>query len=133
MFVARARRSNISSTRLRAGTPSCSVGARQRRPPTSATSSTGYLTLDGGPLPRRRRTRLIGAALPILAASDNLAIHYALDDARDPGDVLVMKPAKATSAAPSSAASSVIIVTKGVLGAIVDGVIRDAETLSSKA
>ena len=48
------------------------------------------LVLDSGIRCLTNNTRLVGTALPILTrAGDNLAIHYALDDAQ-PGDVLVI-------------------------------------------
>jgi regulator of RNase E activity RraA len=84
------------------------------------------LVLDSGIRCLTSQTRLVGTALPILTrAGDNLAIHYALDDAQ-PGDVLVING----QGDLSRALIGEIMVAKGVLGAIVDGVIRDAETLS---
>jgi regulator of RNase E activity RraA len=75
-------------------------------------------------------TRLVGTALPILTrAGDNLAIHRALDDAR-PGDVLVINGQSDLSRALIGDLIGEIMVTRGVVGAVVDGVVRDADTLS---
>lgn len=75
-------------------------------------------------------TRMVGTALPILTrAGDNLAIHRALDDAR-PGDVLVINGQADLSRALIGDLIGEIMVSRGVVGAVVDGVIRDAETLS---
>jgi regulator of RNase E activity RraA len=75
-------------------------------------------------------TRLVGTALPILTrAGDNLAIHRALDDAQ-PGDVLVINGQADLSRALIGDLIGEIMVSRGVVGAVVDGVIRDAETLS---
>src|SRR5215207_7464298 len=88
------------------------------------------LVMDGGIRPFTAATRLVGTALPILTrAGANLAIHYALDDAQ-PGDVLVINGQGDLSRALIGDLIGEIMVAKGVLGAIVDGVIRDAETLS---
>ncbi len=88
------------------------------------------LVLDSGIRCLTSQTRLVGTALPILTrAGDNLAIHYALDDAQ-PGDVLVINGQGDLSRALIGDLIGEIMVAKGVLGAIVDGVIRDAETLS---
>ena len=88
------------------------------------------LVLDSGIRCLTSHTRLVGTALPILTrAGDNLAIHYALDDAQ-PGDVLVINGQGDLSRALIGDLIGEIMVAKGVLGAIVDGVIRDAETLS---
>ena len=88
------------------------------------------LVLDSGIRCLTSQTRLVGTALPILTrAGDNLAIHYALDDAQ-PGDVLVINGQGDLSRALIGDLIGEIMVAKGVLGAIVEGVIRDAETLS---
>lgn len=90
------------------------------------------LVMDGGIRPCTSRTRLVGTALPILTrAGDNLAIHRALDDA-EPGDVLVINGQGDLSRAVLGDLIGEIMVNRGVLGAIVDGAVRDAETLSAQ-
>ena len=90
------------------------------------------LVLDGGIRPFTSATRLIGTALPILTrAGDNLAIHRALDDAQ-PGDILVINGQGDCSRALIGDLIGEIMVNKGVLGAIIDGAVRDAETLAAQ-
>ena len=90
------------------------------------------LVMDGGIRPFTAQTRLVGTALPILTrAGDNLAIHRALDDAR-PGDVLVINGQGDLSRALIGDLIGEIMVNKGVLGAVVDGATRDAETLAAQ-
>ncbi len=90
------------------------------------------LVMDGGIRPFTSRTRLIGTALPILTrAGDNLAIHRALDDAQ-PGDVLVINGQGDLSRALLGDLIGEIMVSKGLLGAIIDGAVRDAETLAAQ-
>ena len=90
------------------------------------------LVLDGGIRPFTSSTRLVGTALPILTrAGDNLAIHRALDDAQ-PGDILVINGQGDLSRALIGDLIGEIMVDKGVLGAIIDGAIRDAETLAAQ-
>ena len=90
------------------------------------------LVMDGGIRPFTSSTRLVGTALPILTrAGDNLAIHRALDDAQ-PGDVLVINGQGDLSRALIGDLIGEIMVNKGVLGAIIDGATRDAETLAAQ-
>jgi len=90
------------------------------------------LVMDGGIRPFTSSTRLVGTALPILTrAGDNLAIHRALDDAQ-PGDVLVINGQGDLSRALIGDLIGEIMVNKGVLGAIIDGATRDAETLGAQ-
>lgn len=90
------------------------------------------LVLDSGIRCLTSRTRLVGTALPILTrAGDNLAIHRALDDAQ-PGDVLVINGQGDLTRALIGDLIGEIMVSKGVVGAIVDGTIRDADTLSKQ-
>src|SRR4051794_22163873 len=90
------------------------------------------LVMDGGIRPFTAATRLVGTALPILTrAGDNLAIHRALDDAR-PGDILVINGQGDLSRALIGDLIGEIMVNKGVLGAIIDGATRDAETLAAQ-
>ena len=90
------------------------------------------LVMDGGIRPFTGSTRLVGTALPIhTRAGDNLAIHRALDDAR-PGDVLVINGQGDLSRALIGDLIGEIMVSKGVLGAVIDGAVRDAETLAAQ-
>ena len=90
------------------------------------------LVMDGGIRPFTSATRLIGTALPILTrAGDNLAIHRALDDAQ-PGDVLVINGQGDLSRALLGDLIGEIMVSKGVIGAVIDGAVRDAETLAAQ-
>jgi regulator of RNase E activity RraA len=90
------------------------------------------LVMDGGIRPFTSSTRLVGTALPILTrAGDNLAIHRALDDAQ-PGDILVINGQSDLSRALIGDLIGEIMVNKGVLGAIIDGATRDAETLAAQ-
>jgi regulator of RNase E activity RraA len=90
------------------------------------------LVMDGGIRPFTSSTRLVGTALPIhTRAGDNLAIHRALDDAQ-PGDVLVINGQGDLSRALIGDLIGEIMVNKGVLGAVIDGAVRDAETLAAQ-
>ena len=90
------------------------------------------LVMDGGIRPFTSSTRLVGTALPILTrAGDNLAIHRALDDAQ-PGDVLVINGQGDLSRALIGDLIGEIMVNRGVLGAVIDGAVRDAETLAAQ-
>ena len=90
------------------------------------------LVMDGGIRPFTSSTRLVGTALPILTrAGDNLAIHRALDDAQ-PGDILVINGQGDLSRALIGDLIGEIMVNKGVLGAVIDGAVRDAETLAAQ-
>jgi RraA family protein len=90
------------------------------------------LVMDGGIRPFTAKTRLVGTALPILTrAGDNLAIHRALDDAQ-PGDVLVVNGQGDLSRALIGDLIGEIMVSRGVLGAVIDGAVRDAETLAAQ-
>lgn len=90
------------------------------------------LAMDGGIRPFTGTARLVGTALPILTrAGDNLAIHRALDEAQ-PGDVLVINGQSDLSRALLGDLIGEIMVSKGVVGAVVDGAVRDAETLAAQ-
>ncbi len=90
------------------------------------------LVMDGGIRPFTSSTRMVGTALPIhTRAGDNLAIHRALDDAQ-PGDVLVINGQGDLSRALIGDLIGEIMVNKGVLGAVIDGATRDAETLAAQ-
>jgi regulator of RNase E activity RraA len=90
------------------------------------------LVMDGGIRPVTPATRMIGNALPILTrAGDNLAVHRALDDAR-PGDVLVINGQGDRSRALIGDLVGEIMVSRGVVGAVIDGAARDAEALAAQ-
>lgn len=90
------------------------------------------LVMDGAIRPVTHKARLVGSALPILTrAGDNLAIHLALDDAR-PGDVLVVAGQGDLSRALIGDLIGEIMRERGVLGAIIDGAVRDTAALGSQ-
>ena len=73
---------------------------------------------------------LLGNALTVdVRSGDNLAIHRALDDAQ-PGDVLVVNGHGDVTRALIGDLIGEIMVSCGVVGAVVDGAIRDVRTLS---
>ncbi|MEB3372143.1 RraA family protein [Saccharopolyspora mangrovi] len=88
------------------------------------------LVLDGGIRAHSEKTSLVGTALPV-RAGDNLAIHRALDEAQ-PGDVLVINGQADLSRAVIGDLIGEIMVNQGVLGAIIDGAVRDVEALSAQ-
>ncbi|WP_028922153.1 aldolase [Pseudonocardia acaciae] len=86
--------------------------------------------LDGGVGLRTRRDRLVGFALPVdVRSGDNLAIHRALDEAR-PGDVLVVNGRGDTTRALIGDLIGEIMISAGMVGAVVDGAVRDVDALS---
>ena len=88
------------------------------------------LVMDSAIGPVTRLKQLVGPALTIhTRAGDNLAIHRALDDAQ-PGDVLVISGQGDTTRAVVGDLIGEIMVARGVIGAVVDGAVRDAEGLS---
>ena len=90
------------------------------------------LVMDGGIRSITTATRLVGSALPVLTrAGDNLAVHRALDDAR-PGDVLVVNGQGDRSRALIGDLIGEIMVSRGVVGAVIDGAVRDVEALASQ-
>ena len=90
------------------------------------------LVVDGAIAPVTSRTRLVGLALPILTrAGDNLAIHRALDDAQ-PGDVLVVAGQGDPTRALIGDLIGEVMRARGVLGAVVDGAVRDADMLNDQ-
>jgi regulator of RNase E activity RraA len=62
-------------------------------------------------------------------SGDNLAIHRALDEAR-PGDVLVVNGHGDLTRALIGDLIGEIMVNTGVVGAVVDGAVRDVQALS---
>jgi len=90
------------------------------------------LVMDGAIRPVTRQARLVGSALPVLTrAGDNLAIHLALDDAR-PGDVLVVAGQGDLSRALIGDLIGEIMRERGVVGAVIDGAVRDAAALDNQ-
>lgn len=76
------------------------------------------------------RAALVGNALTVdVRSGDNLAIHRALDEAR-PGDVLVVNGHGDMNRALVGDLIGEIMVNTGVVGAVVDGAVRDVQTLS---
>ncbi|MEU5838238.1 MULTISPECIES: RraA family protein [Actinomycetes] len=73
---------------------------------------------------------LSGSVLPILTREgDNLAIHRALDDARE-GDVLVINANSETNRACFGDILGELCVSKGIAGVVIDGATRDVADLS---
>lgn len=88
--------------------------------------------MDAGILRVTDSAPLAGTALPIhTRGGDNLAIHRALDDAR-PGDVLVVNGQGDLNRALIGDLIGEIMALRGVVGAVVDGSVRDAETLGQQ-
>ncbi|MFE0145548.1 methyltransferase [Nonomuraea sp. NPDC059007] len=86
--------------------------------------------MDGGIRLFTERAALLGNALPVeVRSGDNLAIHRALDEAR-PGDVLVVNGHGDMTRALIGGLIGEIMVNAGVVGAVVDGAVRDVQTLS---
>ncbi|MFI6387255.1 methyltransferase [Nonomuraea sp. NPDC050547] len=86
--------------------------------------------MDGGIRLFTERAALLGNALPVdVRSGDNLAIHRALDEAR-PGDVLVVNGHGDMTRALIGGLIGEIMVNAGVAGAVVDGAVRDVQTLS---
>ncbi|MFI9559250.1 RraA family protein [Nonomuraea endophytica] len=86
--------------------------------------------VDGGIRLLTDRASLLGNALPVdVRSGDNLAIHRALDEAR-PGDVLVVNGHGDMTRALIGGLIGEIMVNAGVVGAVVDGAVRDVQTLS---
>jgi RraA family protein len=86
--------------------------------------------LDGGIRLVTERAALLGNALTVdVRSGDNLAIHRALDDAR-PGDVLVVNGHGDITRAVIGDLIGEIMVSAGVIGAVVDGAVRDVRALS---
>ncbi|CAM4079417.1 RraA family protein [Kibdelosporangium persicum] len=87
--------------------------------------------LDGGIRLLTGRAALLGNALTVnVRSGDNLAIHRALDEAR-PGDVLVVNGQGDVTRALVGDIIGEIMVNAGVVGAVVDGAVRDVQALSN--
>ncbi|WP_411730498.1 RraA family protein [Paeniglutamicibacter sp.] len=73
--------------------------------------------------------KLAGTVLPInTREGDNLAIHRALDDARE-GDVLVINANSDTNRACFGDILGEICVSRGIAGVVIDGATRDIDEL----
>lgn len=72
--------------------------------------------------------RIVGSALPVWTRSgDNIAIHKAIEIAQ-PGDVIVVDGQGDGSRALAGELMSLECKSKGILGLVVDGAIRDVST-----
>nr|WP_221378912.1 hypothetical protein [Actinoplanes polyasparticus] len=86
--------------------------------------------MDGGIRLLTERAALLGTALTVdVRSGDNLAIHRALDEAR-PGDVLVVNGHGDMTRALIGDLIGEIMVNAGVVGAVIDGAVRDVRALS---
>ena len=73
--------------------------------------------------------RMAGTVLPISTREgDNLAIHRAMDDARE-GDVLVINANSDTNRACFGDILGEICVSRGIAGVVIDGATRDVDEL----
>lgn len=79
--------------------------------------------------PLYRGMKLCGPALTVaVPPGDNLMIHYAMTLAR-PGDVLVVDASGFTEAGPWGDIMTTAAMAQGIAGLVIDGCVRDAETL----
>ncbi|BCJ50455.1 methyltransferase [Actinoplanes sp. NBRC 14428] len=86
--------------------------------------------MDGGIRLFTERAALLGNALTVdVRSGDNLAVHRALDEAR-PGDVLVVNGHGDMTRALIGDLIGEIMVNAGVVGAVIDGAVRDVRALS---
>ncbi|ROO61158.1 RraA family protein [Micromonospora sp. Llam0] len=86
--------------------------------------------MDGGIRLFTEGATLLGNALTVdVRSGDNLAIHRALDEAR-PGDVLVINGHGDMTRALIGDLIGEIMVNTGVVGAVIDGAVRDVQALS---
>lgn len=86
--------------------------------------------MDGGIRLLTEGPALLGNALTVdVRSGDNLAIHRALDEAR-PGDVLVVNGHGDMTRALIGDLIGEIMVNTGVVGAVIDGAVRDVQALS---
>lgn len=85
--------------------------------------------LDGGLRALDPSRRLGGRALTVdCRPSDNLALHYALTQAR-PGDVLVVDAKGFVEAGPWGDLLTLAAQTAGIVGLVIDGAVRDADAI----
>jgi 4-hydroxy-4-methyl-2-oxoglutarate aldolase len=85
--------------------------------------------VDGALRPIDPTVRLAGRALTVdCRPSDNLAIHYALTKAK-PGDVLVVDAKAFVEAGPWGDLLTLAAQKLGIVGLVIDGSVRDANTI----
>jgi RraA family protein len=128
---------------IAAATDSVSIAPSWSRPAAAETRRLGEVpaanvgdalarmtVMDGGIRLLTGHAALLGNALTVtVRAGDNLAIHRALDEAR-PGDVLVVNGQGDLTRALIGDLIGEIMVNTGVVGAVVDGAVRDVQALS---
>jgi RraA family protein len=113
-------RTTATETRRLGEVPAANVGDALQR----------MTVMDGGIRLLTGHAALLGNALTVnVRAGDNLAIHRALDDAR-PGDVLVVNGQGDLTRALIGDLIGEIMVNTGVVGAVVDGAVRDVQAMS---
>lgn len=113
-------RTAAAETRRLGEVPAANVGDALQR----------MTVMDGGIRLLTGRAALLGNALTVtVRAGDNLAIHRALDEAL-PGDVLVVNGQGDLTRALIGDLIGEIMVNAGVVGAVVDGAVRDVQALS---
>ncbi|MCW5300519.1 RraA family protein [Herbaspirillum lusitanum] len=85
--------------------------------------------LDHGMKPIDPTSRLAGPALTVdVRPGDNLVLHYAVLQAQ-PGDVLVVDAKAFMEAGPWGDVLTVLAMKKGIAGLVVNGCVRDANTI----
>ena len=85
--------------------------------------------LDHGMKPIDPTSRLAGPALTVDARpGDNLVLHYAVLQAK-PGDVLVVDAKAFMEAGPWGDVLTVLAMKRGIAGLVVNGCVRDANTI----
>ncbi|GAA1027103.1 RraA family protein [Virgisporangium ochraceum] len=110
----------VAKTRRLEQVPAANVGDALQR----------MTVMDGGIRLFTERAALLGNALTVdVRSGDNLAVHRALDEAR-PGDVLVVNGHGDVTRALIGDLIGEIMVNAGVVGAVVDGAVRDVQALS---
>lgn len=113
-------RTAAAETRRLGEVPAAIVGDALRR----------MTVMDGGIRLFTERAALVGNALTVdVRSGDNLAVHRALDEA-GPGDVLVVNGHGDMTRALIGDLIGEIMVNAGVVGAVVDGAVRDVQALS---
>lgn len=86
--------------------------------------------VDASIYPLNPKARLLGTAFTVNApAGDNLLFHKALDMAQ-PGDVIVLANKGSMSRALCGEIMSSYAQSRGIAGIIIDGCVRDSDTLS---
>jgi 4-hydroxy-4-methyl-2-oxoglutarate aldolase len=87
--------------------------------------------MDSGIRPVWHSPRIIGSALTVwLHSGDNLMLHKALTVAK-PGDILVINTQGNVTNAPFGELLAASLKKIGILGLIIDGVVRDGESLEA--